>query len=76
MGELVNSHVTSQDIFVGCLAIGLGCAALAAGFSGGRWLRWSRMAQGIEQLGGKTAVVVVYSAIGLFLIGVGISLLN
>lgn len=66
----------SQDTLVGCLAIGLGLAALAGGLSGGRLVQWSGVARSIQRRGGKLAIVVVYSAIGIFLIGVGISLLN
>ena len=66
----------SQDTFVGILAIILGCAALAGAISGGRLLRWSRLAQAVQRSGGTAAVAAVYGALGIFLIGVGISLLK
>ena len=68
--------VNSQDTFVGCLSILLGCLALAGALSGGRLLRWSRLAQLVERRGGAVAVAVIYGALGIFLIGVGISLLK
>ncbi|MGN6133447.1 MAG: hypothetical protein ACTHOU_03060 [Aureliella sp.] len=66
----------SQDVFVGCVSIVLGRASLAAAASGGRLVRWSHLARGIERVGGKPAVVITYALIGFFLVGVGISLLT
>lgn len=65
----------SQDHLIGGLAVLLGLAALAVAASGGRLAAWSAIAKGLDRLGGKWAVIVVYTALGLFLIGVGISLL-
>jgi hypothetical protein len=64
-----------QDLFVGCVAIALGLGALAAAASGGKLVGWSPVAQGLQRLGGIWVVVLVYGAIGIFLIGVGLSLI-
>jgi hypothetical protein len=66
----------SQDHFVGIVAIVVGLAALAVALSGGRLAAWSAIARGLERRGGKWTVIVVYTALALFLIGVGISLLT
>lgn len=69
------SSINSQDLFVGIVALILGGASLAAAVSGGRWVRWSGLAQGVQRLGGKKSVVLFYGVLGIFLIGVGLSLL-
>lgn len=66
----------SQDSFVGVLSIVVGVAALAVALSGGRLATWSAIARGLQSRGGKWAVILFYGALGLFLIGVGISLLR
>lgn len=66
----------SQDTFVGAVSIVVGIAALAVALSGGRLAGWSAIARGLDRMGGKWTVSIVYGAIGLFLIGVGISLLR
>lgn len=66
----------SQDNFVGVVSIVVGLAALAVALSGGRLATWSAIARGVERFGGKWGVILFYGALGLFLIGVGISLLT
>ena len=66
----------NQDTFVATIAILLGIGSLAAAISGGRLVKWSGTAQRLERLGGKITLIVFYAALGLFLLGVGISLLN
>lgn len=66
----------SPDTFVASIAIFLGVGSLAVAGAGPRLIRWSGMAQRIEQSGGRIAFVVIYGALGVFLIGVGISILN
>lgn len=65
-----------QDLFVGIVALCLGFACLTAAVSGGHFVRWSGLARGIENLGGKLAVIMFYAVLGIFLTGVGISLLR
>jgi hypothetical protein len=65
----------NQDLFVGIVAIGLGLAAVYGAADQRRLLQVSKLAQSVQQLGGHWAVVGVYGAVGLFLIGVGISLI-
>lgn len=66
----------SPDTFVASVSLCLGIGSLAVATAGPRLIRWSSMAQQIEQIGGRTAIAVVYGSLGFFLIGVGISILS
>jgi len=66
----------SQNILVAVVALALGAGCLAAAFTRGKLVAWSGMARRIERWGGWPAIVMVYGSLGIFLIGVGISLLT
>lgn len=65
----------NQDTFVGLVAIGLGLAACVGAMQPERLVGLSRMAHGLQETAGRRVLVITYGAVGLFLIGVGISLI-
>ena len=65
-----------QDLFVGWIAILLGAVSLAVPFSGDALVRRSMLASQLRRRGGQKAVLVVYLLVGIFLIGVGLSLIK
>jgi hypothetical protein len=64
-----------SDWLVSGVAISLGLAGLAAAVTRRDWpLRWS-IAAGIDRAAGRTAMRVVYTAGGISLIFIGVSIL-